>query len=79
MSDESEYEFCVKVITMDADFPKATKQIEDEGYEAMPGFPTVVTFILRRRKRSPKPAEASGMGRLVIDDSKVMVVPAKKN
>ena len=67
-------EHSIKVFPIDADLQTNVQTLVNEGWEVIPGIPPVAVYHLVRAKKEPA---AAGMGTLLIDDSKIFVVPAK--
>ena len=70
-----EIEHDVKVLTIDEDFNGAIERLKSEGWETIPGIKPVAVYHLARVK---KPASAAAIGRMVIDESKIMVIPGNR-
>jgi len=69
----AEIEHIVKTLTMDENIAEELKKLQDEGWQAVPGIPAVIVYHLIRQKAQPVSAGA-GVGKLQIDDSKIMIL-----
>ena len=65
----------VKVLQLDESLDSEVTKLRGDGWELIPGIKPVIVYHLARIKRQPS---AAGIGRMVIDDSKVMIIPASK-
>lgn len=70
-----EIEHDVKVIPIDENIDNEVTKLRGDGWELIPGIKPVAVYHLARIKKQPS---QSGVGRMVIDDSKVMIIPASK-
>ena len=69
----AEIEHIVKALTVDGTLDGELKKLQAEGWQTIPGVPAVVIHHLVRQKSQPVSAGA-GVGKLHIDDSKIMIL-----
>ena len=69
----AEVEHLVKMLTIDQNIAEELKKLQDEGWRDLPGVPGVIVYHLVRQKSQPVTAGA-GVGKLQIDDSKIMIL-----
>lgn len=70
-----EIEHDVKVLAIDERFNDEIMKLKNDGWETIPGIKPVAVYHLARVKKQP---QGAGIGRMVIDESKIMVIPAGK-
>lgn len=66
----------VKVIPIDENFQTEVEKLRSDGWEIVPGVKPIAIYHLARLKKEEK--GLGGVGRLVIDDSKVSIIPASE-
>ena len=71
-------EHSIKVFPIDADLQASVQALVREGWDVIPGIPPVAVYHLVRARKEQQPQQ-SGLGRLLIDDSLITVVPAKRD
>ena len=65
----------LKIIPVDENLAKATAELEAQGWKVLPGVKPMAIFPVVRISLDPtQAATMGGVGRLVIDDSKVDVM-----
>lgn len=72
----AEFEQTVKAFPIDENLPNEVAALEKEGWRH--GATPVAVYILIRQKSAP----VIGMqveGKMILDESKILVVPSKKN
>ncbi len=71
-----EVEYAHRAIAVDENFQAEVEKLSAEGWQLLPGATPIALYHLVRAKAQP--ATAPGVkGRLIIDDSKVFIIPAK--
>lgn len=68
----AELEYDTKTIPLDQELAGTLQQLQEQGWDLVPGTKPLVTYQLVREKRSVGPAE----GILQLDDSKIFVIKA---
>lgn len=78
-----EYEYAVREFAVDDKLPEVLRQLEAEGWKANPCSPPKAVYHLIRTKggesqpqQSSSPPPTGGFGDLIIDDTKIFVVPS---
>lgn len=80
-----EVEHIIRSFPVDDNLQKEVQALEAQGWQIPPGFPPVMVYHLARMKAPETPPKAPelppeikhSLGRLAIDDSMIMVIPAK--
>ena len=62
----------VKVIPIDENYQPTLLRLQGEGWEMVPGVKPVAIYHVARMKKD------GAVGRLIIDDSKVHIIPGNK-
>lgn len=73
-----ELEHTLKIIPIDDDYLIEIANLNKEGWQLMPGVKPLAIYQLIRRKGGARIAEPTGRGEMLIDESKVFVIPAVK-
>jgi len=76
-----EVEYEVKVLPIDENLGTEAEKLAKDGWSVAPGFKPVAVYYLVRSKQvqqQPQPPSFGAMGEMIIDDSKVFVIPASK-
>lgn len=71
--EDSDYETQTKVLAITPEIENELKKTQEEGWEVMPGTIPVAVYQLRRKKKQPD-MTGMGVGRLLIDDSKILII-----
>ncbi len=75
-------EHCVKSLPLDNNLPNEVEKLKAEGWDTPTGVPPVVVYHLVRVRKEPEPEHGPelphSLGKLLIDDSKIFIQPAKK-
>lgn len=69
----AEIEHVVRTFTVDDNLQAEIEKLQADGFQTIPGIPPVIVYHLMRQKSQPVAASA-GLGKLSIDDSKVMII-----
>lgn len=69
-------EYSIQTIEIDEDYVTEMNKLKEAGWEQIPGFKPIAIFhLVRRIEEKPVPAVGGmGLGKLVIDDTKIDIV-----
>ncbi len=75
MSQDLEYD--TRSLKIDETLQAEAQKLRDDGWTMMSGVCVYHLVRTRKQPQQPQPPEFGGMGHLIIDESKVFIIPAK--